>query len=242
MQQNSISFHTTAQEYNKNKLSNSLLALLATSYTMSYIFLDKISNSPHVSLPSSSPEQHWRATLVQPVTVPNLAHTGIRSAFTYSGAPVLRPDGGVSATLKRHISKEFRGLPKQPTAYDPLDMSFRDKEERRRKAERLQRKKLLQAKQRALRDNRRKSLLVAIEYGGSPFQDNNLDSDNEEVERVTDPDLSETQLSAMSLVASKRSLSPERQKKPFSEISLFNALLESQVCGSTSEWDLTEMM
>ena len=72
--------------------------------------------------------QDWRKLLVQPVAVPNLAHTGIRSAFTHTGVPTLRPDGTVSAACKRHIAEEFKNLPQNPVVYDPLDMTRRDKE------------------------------------------------------------------------------------------------------------------
>lgn len=49
----------------------------------------------------------------------------------------LRPDGTVSNACKRHIRREFRELPKQTVAYDPLDMSRRDKDKRLRKAQRI---------------------------------------------------------------------------------------------------------
>lgn len=61
---------------------------------------------------------------------------------------------------------------------------------------------------------------------------------------VEEPELSQTQLSAMSHVAKTRSTGVqenERQKKPFSEASLFTALLESQVAGG-DRWDLEEML
>ena len=58
-------------------------------------------------------------------------------SFTFTGMSTLRPDGTVSNACKRHIRREFRELPKQTTAYDPLDMSVRDKEKRLRKAQKL---------------------------------------------------------------------------------------------------------
>jgi hypothetical protein len=86
------------------------------------------------------------------------------------------------------------------------------------------------------------------------MKDGNYDNENEawregeggeedvEEEDFVEPELSLTQLNAMSLVASQRTLSPERPKKPFSGSSLFNALLESQVSGTTTEWELNEML
>ena len=61
---------------------------------------------------------------------------------------------------------------------------------------------------------------------------------------VEEPELSQTQLSATSHVAQKKIFGVqenERQKKPFSEASLFTALLESQVAGG-DRWDLEEML
>ena len=95
---------------------------------MSNIFLDKIATSAHMRKDEELERQDWRKLLVQPVAVPNLAHTGIRSAYSYSGVPALRPDGTVSSACKRHIAKEFKNLPQNTTAYDPLDMTRRDKE------------------------------------------------------------------------------------------------------------------
>ncbi|GMH58264.1 hypothetical protein TrRE_jg3764 [Triparma retinervis] len=114
----------------------------------------------------------WKSTLVQPVAVPNLAHTGIRSAFTFSGAPVLRPDGAVSAGLKRYINKEFRELPHLTTAYDPLDMAHRDKVKRGKKATRIQKKKALVSQRRItqhrLEMDEEKQRKLSVAYGGSP--------------------------------------------------------------------------
>eukprot|EP00520_Triparma_pacifica_P016828 CAMPEP_0118645410 /NCGR_PEP_ID=MMETSP0785-20121206/7490_1 /TAXON_ID=91992 /ORGANISM="Bolidomonas pacifica, Strain CCMP 1866" /LENGTH=150 /DNA_ID=CAMNT_0006537299 /DNA_START=78 /DNA_END=526 /DNA_ORIENTATION=- len=136
---------------------------------MSHIFLDKISTSAHMGSREGSGRAQWKSTLVQPVAVPNLAHTGIRSAFTFSGAPVLRPDGAVSAGLKRYINKEFRELPHLTTAYDPLDMAHRDKVKRREKALRIQRKKMLTLKRKeAQKQFLSKQRRLSVAYGGSP--------------------------------------------------------------------------
>ena len=61
-----------------------------------------------------------------------------------------------------------------------------------------------------------------------------------------EPELNQTQMSAALSVVKHRSTGVqeiERQKKPFSEASLFTALLESQVGGGGADrWDLDEMM
>lgn len=115
----------------------------------------------------------------------------------------------------------------------------------------------------------KKQRKLSVAYGGSPamssplqsesrkkvnrvpqtnedMKDGNYDNpggeEDDEEEDFVEPELSLTQLNAMSLVASQRTLSPERPKKPFSGSSLFNALLESQVSGTTTEWELNEML
>ncbi len=201
---------------------------------MSYIFLDKISNQPHFPKPSHSSDESWRSALVQPVAVPNLAHTGIRSAFTFTGQPVLRPDGSISNALRRHIATEYKELPQMPTAYDPLDMAFRDKEKRRRKA-RLIKQRVLEAK-RAREEQLHLEQENERETEGKP--ELTVDVDALQLE----PSLTETQLSAMSKIMTRRPVSPERQKKPFSNDSLFNALLDSQVGGNGDRWDLNDML
>lgn len=54
------------------------LPLHATNMSTN-IFLDKISTTAHMKRDSELESEPWRQVLVQPITVPNLAHTGIRS-------------------------------------------------------------------------------------------------------------------------------------------------------------------
>jgi hypothetical protein len=63
-------------------ISSHLLKLLhftQRSLNMSNIFLDKISTTAHMKKDEELESEPWRKVLVQPVAVPNLAHTGIRS-------------------------------------------------------------------------------------------------------------------------------------------------------------------
>ena len=190
---------------------------------MAFVFLDKISTSAHLPKPASNHES-WRHTLIQPVAVPNLAHTGIRSSFTFTGEPVLRPDGSVSNLLRRHIRDINKNLPKDPRGgcVDVNDMANRDKVRRSTKAKRIEKKASVR------RTKSRAGLIEGGEGGeeGSVFEESSLN---------------ETQLSAMSKIIDRRPTSPERQKKPFSDDSLFTALLESQVGGNGDRWDLADM-
>lgn len=172
---------------------------------------------------------------------------------------MLRPDGAVSAGLKRYINKEFRELPHLATAYDPLDMAHRDKVKRGQKATRINKKKLMLSQRKQQTMKKQHSRKMSIAYGGSPdplcpsilTNDGEAESGGrgnesyrpeEGEDEFVEPELSTTQLNAMSLIASQTTLSPERAKKPFSDSSLFNALLESQVSGETTEWELGEML
>ncbi|GMH78703.1 hypothetical protein TrLO_g1454 [Triparma laevis f. longispina] len=213
------------------------------------IFLDKISTTAHMKRDSELESEPWRQVLVQPITVPNLAHTGIRSSFTFSGMSTLRPDGTVSNACKRHIRREFRELPKQTVAYDPLDMSRRDKDKRLRKAQRIYKVKATREAEML----RRSSMLVQTGGvdGGNVGFDDSLDGLEDEgsvssMASYVEPELNQTQQTAASHVIQHRSTGVqenERLKKPFSEASLFTALLESQVGGSGKDrWDLDEMM
>jgi hypothetical protein len=170
--------------------------------------------------------------------VPNLAHTGIRSNFTFTGEPVLRPDGSVSNLLRRHIANGFKELPMNPksTVLDRNDMAYRDKEKRRMKGERMERR---------LRERRAQEQLEAekgrpeeLEEGSESYGNGGVGGGGD----FDEPSLNETQLSAMEKIVSRRPTSPERQKKPFSDDSLFTALLENQVGGNGDRWDLAETL
>jgi hypothetical protein len=204
---------------------------------MAFIFMDKISTSAHLPLTSSRRSEHtpesWRSTLVQPITVPDLSHTGIQSSFTFAGESVLLPDGAVSNLLRRHIASGFKDLPQNPLggASDVNDMANRDKEKRQKKAKRIEKKLQMERSRRSLMSRQ------SAADDGSAFGDEGDDAYG--FEESNEPSLNETQLSAMSKIIDKKPTSPsKRQKKPFSDDSLFTALLENQVGGNGDRWDL----
>ena len=184
---------------------------------MSYIFLDKITTSAHRPL-SSTQADPCRGVLRHPVTVPNLDHTGIKTDFTYEGEAVLRPDGSVSDLLRRHIDAVNRSLPPDPRCpvLNASDMGNREKERRRRRAEKVERRRE--------REERRRD----EEEGGEGDGDNDV--------------LPATKSSAVTKVISGSPVTKGRKKKPFSNDSLFTALLENQVGGNGDRWDLGEAM
>ena len=68
-------------------------------------YLDRISVSKHV--PDS--DGSWKKLLIQPVSIPALSHTGVRTAFTgVESAPLLRPDGCSTNSLKALIQTSVR--------------------------------------------------------------------------------------------------------------------------------------
>ena len=189
--------------------------------------------------------QAWRKSLVHPIAVPNLSHTDTLSKFSYKPAPILRPDGSISKDLKELINKEVRNLPLKTTSFDVLDMQRRDKSKRRLKAITLKNKvKRVAASRQSTRgrNSPTKDVLSLEDGNDNGEEDSGYYSDEYSPSEAADfstPNLSSTQLSAMSVVLGRRPVSPERMKKPFSNSSLFNALLESQIGGEPDRWDLT---
>ena len=129
--------------------------------------------------------------------------------------------------MRRHIRASFASLPVNPNSEvnSEKDMAFRDKARRRAKAERVGRRREMESRA-------RESRAREIDENGEDWED--------ELEKGS---LNETQLKAMSVIVAKNS-SPARLKKPFSDDSLFNALLESQVVGDVAgdRWDLSETL
>ena len=69
-------------------------------------YLDRISVIPH--RPDASSGSGWRKLLIQPVSIPSLDHTGIRTAFDPPQAKLIRPDGKVHRNLKVLIQDSLR--------------------------------------------------------------------------------------------------------------------------------------
>jgi hypothetical protein len=128
--------------------------------------------------------------------------------------------GSISREMKATINGEVRTYPRMEKAYDPEDMGVRDKEKRRMKAKRIQ------GKCNSIKQNR------MLNSEGSQQSEVGFDD-------LEEPSLSSTQLSAMfTIVRRGEKKTNERLKKPFSNSSLFNALLESQIGGEGNKWDL----
>jgi len=176
----------------------------------------------------------WRNTLIQQIPVPDLSHTGIKTQFTIGptgSAPVdfLRPDGRISNALRRTIQQEIKNLP-SGGYNDVLDMSYRDKEKRRIRADTLSKMKSPTKKKNIVKGKvRRESNLDA-------FQLNDLQSSS--IRSIVKQAVSD---SIMELGPVKVGVADVHKKKPFSASSLFNALLDSQCGGDDGEkWEMEE--
>ena len=62
---------------------------------------------------------------IQPIAIPDLSHTGVRTSFTYKGANFMRPDGRVSGELQTSIRKQVASLPARPLV-DTSDVAYID--------------------------------------------------------------------------------------------------------------------
>ena len=73
---------------------------------MPFIFLDQISTTANLTKDEDdnvSNDEHWRKSLVQTVTIPDLEHLEIRSKYVRSSEAVWRPDGSTSKELQEQI-------------------------------------------------------------------------------------------------------------------------------------------
>ena len=247
---------------------------------MSYIYLDKLSTSAHLSLPDNAP---WRSTLYQTITVPNLSHTNVRSRYSEKPPPFMLPDGSVSSALRSVVASSVSNQSSGSSSLsssgagagggdkwsrdgskvpDPLDMTVRDKAKRRAKARLVQKRSIAIIKEKAERTERRRQAAATMskDSGDGAFYDDDDeggggggnvsgvyyedDENGGDLDQAggdfEEPNLSSTQLTAMASVIgkSKNKQKSERLKKPYSNSSLFNALLESQ-CGFEDRWDLS---
>ena len=214
-----------------------------------HIYLDKLSTSPHRPRPlnTNSGSEVWRKTLVQTVPVPDLSHTGIKTPFTSAGVggahvDMLRPDGSVSMTLRKNIATEFKNLPKkvgggvEEGVEDVLDMSYRDKEKRRRRAEAL-------SKMKSPMKNTSKTKGYSASSNLDAFQLSDVQSSS--IRRIEQKQLfTETGFidgdAATNPAASTGDVTKGYPKKPFSADSLFNALLDTQVGDGAEKWNMDQ--
>ena len=83
----------------------SALALKPHRAGASIPYLDKISVSKH--RPTRGRRNRWNHLLIQPISVPDLSHTGISSAFEPPKPPLMRPDGSVDSGLRAIIREKY---------------------------------------------------------------------------------------------------------------------------------------
>ena len=73
-------------------------------------YLDKISVSKHI--PAIGKNQ-WKKLLIQPISIPNLDHTGIQTAFEPPKEPFMKPDGSVNNAMRSTIKKQYTSLTRE---------------------------------------------------------------------------------------------------------------------------------
>ena len=100
-------------EHMNSDLRNSVRGALAhqvtrTDYSMPY--LDKISVTKHQP---PIGKNTWKHLLIQPISVPNLDHTGIQTAFEEKKEPLMKPDGSVNSAMRSTIKKQYTALSRE---------------------------------------------------------------------------------------------------------------------------------
>lgn len=73
-------------------------------------YLDKISVSKHIP---AIGKNTWKNLLIQPISIPNLDHTGIKSAFEPPQEPFMKPDGSVNNAMRSTIKKQYTSLSRE---------------------------------------------------------------------------------------------------------------------------------
>ncbi|CAM9580477.1 unnamed protein product, partial [Choristocarpus tenellus] len=69
-------------------------------------------------------EAAWRRSAIQPVPIPDLSHTGIRTAFSH-GVDTFTPAGTITDEFRATIRGTVRDLPRK-SLHDSRDMGARD--------------------------------------------------------------------------------------------------------------------
>ena len=96
-----------------NELRNSIRGALAHRVTRSDSskpYLDKISVTKHMPALGRS---GWKHLLIQPISIPNLEHTGIQSAFEDPKEPLMKPDGSINNAMRKTIKKQYTSLSRE---------------------------------------------------------------------------------------------------------------------------------
>lgn len=85
------------------------------------------STNEHIPPPSPVPgdESSWRMASIQPVPIPDLSHTGIRTKFSPGAGNGFTPNGAMTSTFRTSIHDAMRSLPGGGLG-DPHDMKTRD--------------------------------------------------------------------------------------------------------------------
>ena len=94
-------------------LRNSVRSALAHKVTRgdySKPYLDKISVTKHQP---PIGRNSWKQLLIQPISVPNLEHTGIQSAFEEKKEPLMKPDGSVNYAMRSTIKQQYTALSRE---------------------------------------------------------------------------------------------------------------------------------
>eukprot|EP00903_Cladosiphon_okamuranus_P015489 g14300.t1 len=86
-------------------------------------YLDRFASGMH--RPFEGEDASWRKASIQPVPIPDLGHTGIRTKFSTGAGNGFTPSGGMTETFRTGIHDTMRNLPPQALG-DARDMKARD--------------------------------------------------------------------------------------------------------------------
>ncbi|CAM9772572.1 unnamed protein product, partial [Scytosiphon promiscuus] len=86
-------------------------------------YLDRFASGMH--RPLEGDDASWRGASIQPVPIPDLGHTGIRTKFSSGAGNGFAPDGAMTNTFRSGIHDTVRNLA-PPSRKDARDMKARD--------------------------------------------------------------------------------------------------------------------
>eukprot|EP00752_Nemacystus_decipiens_P011697 g10380.t1 len=86
-------------------------------------YLDRFASGMH--RPLEGDDASWRKASIQPVPIPDLGHTGIRTKFSTGAGNGFTPNGVMTDTFRTGIHDTIRNLP-PPALRDARDMKTRD--------------------------------------------------------------------------------------------------------------------
>ena len=137
-------------------------------------YLDKISVSQH--MPTTSSTSHGNLPLlIQPISMPELSHTGLSSSFMPEDAPFMLPDGSASKELRRQIKERYAAVRREEEVDDSEDQDkeYDEYDEYEREEEKKQRKKRQPSNNKKRKRRRRKKKKAPL--AGPPNFENFLD-------------------------------------------------------------------